>query len=104
MPNNLTKRQIIQTVYEGKDCKQEEVRKIVQETLDLISDTLADGRGIELRNFGIFELQVRKARVGRNPKNPGTELVIPRRAVVKFKPGKELREKLDLLDLDQLSS
>ncbi len=104
MPNNLTKRQLVQTIYEGKDYKQDEIRVIVQETLDLIADTLASGKGVELRNFGIFELQVRKARMGRNPKIPGSSFHIPARAVVKFRAGKELKRKLDQLDLDQLDS
>ncbi|SVE16744.1 uncharacterized protein METZ01_LOCUS469598, partial [marine metagenome] len=67
MSNNLTKRQIVQSIYEGKNYKQEDVRKIVQQTLDIIRDALIDGRNIELRKFGVFEIQVRKARVGRNP-------------------------------------
>jgi nucleoid DNA-binding protein len=53
---------------------------------------LADGKTVELRNFGVFEVKVRKARIGRNPNRPETDVPIPRRAVVKFKPGKEMRE------------
>ncbi len=102
MSNNLTKRQIVQSIYEGKNYKQEDVRKIVQETLDIIRDALIDGRNIELRKFGVFEIQVRKARVGRNPNKPETDVIIPRRAVVKFKAGKELKEGLTSLDLDAI--
>jgi nucleoid DNA-binding protein len=47
---------------------------------------------VELRNFGVFEVKIRKARVGRNPNAPATDVRIPPRAVVKFKPGKEMRE------------
>ena len=53
---------------------------------------LATGKKVELRNFGVFEVKVRKARVGRNPNSPATDVRIPPRAVVKFKPGKEMRE------------
>jgi nucleoid DNA-binding protein len=60
------------------------------------------GQNIELRKFGVFELQVRKSRVGRNPNKPETDVMIPRRAVVKFKAGKEMKEGLDKLDLDKL--
>ena len=104
MSNNLTKRQIVQKYYDGKNYKQEDVRKIVQETLDIIRDALIEGRNIELRKFGVFELQVRKARVGRNPNKPETDVMIPRRAVVKFKAGKELKEGLSGLDLDSVES
>jgi|TARA_Y100001934_G_C11945859_1_gene582466 DNA-binding protein HU-beta/integration host factor subunit alpha len=104
MSNNLTKRQIVQKIYDGKNYKQEDVRKIVQETLDIIRDALIEGRNIELRKFGVFEIQVRKARVGRNPNKPETDVMIPRRAVVKFKAGKELKEGLAGLDLDSVES
>jgi hypothetical protein len=46
---------------------------------------------VELRNFGVFEIKVRKARIGRNPNAPATDVPIPERSVVKFKPGKEMR-------------
>tara|TARA_B100001964_G_C13784473_1_gene401775 strand:+ start:225 stop:542 length:318 start_codon:yes stop_codon:yes gene_type:complete len=102
MSNNLTKRQIVQSIYEGKNYKQEDIRQIVQQTLDIIRDALIDGRNIELRKFGVFEIQVRKARVGRNPNRPETDVIIPRRAVVKFKAGKELKAGLTNLDLDAI--
>ena len=96
------KRQIVQSIYENNNYKQEDVRQIVQQTLDIVRDALIAGRNIELRKFGVFEIQVRKARVGRNPNRPETDVVIPRRAVVKFKAGKELKEGLTDLDLDAI--
>lgn len=67
---------------------------IVQQTLDAISDAVAEGKTIELRNFGVFEVKIRKARIGRNPNAPENDVPIPPRAVVKFKPGKEMRERV----------
>jgi len=64
---------------------------VVQKTLDLIAETLAKGDKVELRNFGVFEVKIRKARVGRNPNAPEKDVNIPRRAMVKFKAGKEMR-------------
>jgi len=64
----------------------------VQRTLDHISEAVAAGKAVKLRNLGVFEVKVRKARIGRNPNQPDTDVPIPRRAVVKFKPGKEMRE------------
>jgi hypothetical protein len=52
----------------------------------------SEDAGLHLRNFGVFEVKVRKARIGRNPNKPETDVPIPERAVVKFKPGKEMRE------------
>ena len=73
---------------------------MVQLTLDAIARALAEGRNVELRNFGVFEVQVRKARIGRNPNKPEKDVEIPTRAVIKFKAGKELRTKLKKLDLE----
>ena len=102
---NLSKKEIVDKIYAGMDrCKtgaimQRDVKDIVQRTLDILRESLSSGRNIELRNFGILEVQVRKPRVGRNPTKPSNEVVIPKRAVVKFKAGKELKAALKVLDL-----
>jgi len=70
---------------------QQVVLSVIQKTLDHISEALAKGDKVELRNFGVFEVKVRKARIGRNPNAPETDVPIPQRSVVKFKPGKEMR-------------
>jgi nucleoid DNA-binding protein len=102
MSTNLTKREIVLQIYEKTGFPQKEIQDTVQMTLDIIMDALAEGRNVELRNFGVLEVQVRKARVGRNPNKPETEVVIPERAVVKFKSGKILKQKIKKLSLDQL--
>lgn len=89
-------------IYEKTGFSQKEVRETVQLTLDTIAKALAQGKNVELRNFGVFEVQVRKSRVGRNPNKPETDVVIPQRAVVKFKAGKELKADMKKLDLDKL--
>ena len=104
MSNNLTKRHIFQKIYENADSSHREVSKIVQETLECITEALSNGMNVELRNFGVFELQVRKSRVGRNPNKPETDVIIPRRVVVKFKAGKEMKNGLKNLDLDKIES
>jgi nucleoid DNA-binding protein len=104
MSNNLTKRHIVQKIYGNANSSHKEVSHIVQETLKCISDALTEGKNVELRNFGVFELQVRKSRVGRNPNRPETDVVIPRRVVVKFKAGKEMKHGLGKLDLDSVDS
>jgi len=104
MSNNLTKRQIVQKIYEGADFNHKDVSQIVQKTLECISGALTEGKNVELRNFGVFELQVRKSRVGRNPNRPETDVIIPRRVVVKFKAGKEMKNGLKQLDLDEIDS
>jgi nucleoid DNA-binding protein len=88
----MTKRDIVVRISEESGMQQQKVLEIVQQTLDYIAEALARGKKVELRNFGVFEVKVRKARIGRNPNAPETDVPIPRRAVVKFKAGKEMRE------------
>ncbi len=88
----MTKRELVVLISEETGMVQQQVLDVVQKILDHICDTLADGKSVELRNFGVFEVRVRKARIGRNPNQPETDVPIPKRAVVKFKPGKEMRE------------
>ena len=102
MSTNLTKREIVLEIYKKTSFPQKQVVETVQLTLDIIQKALADGRNVELRNFGVLEVQVRKARIGRNPNKPEAEVVIPQRAVVKFKSGKILKQQLKKLDLDKL--
>ena len=102
MASNLTKRDIVLDIYEKTDFPQKEIRDTVQLTLDAIAKALSEGRNVELRNFGVFEVQVRKSRIGRNPKSPEADVIIPKRAVVKFKAGKELKADLQELDLDKV--
>ncbi|MGI5924292.1 MAG: integration host factor subunit beta [Lentisphaerae bacterium] len=99
---SLTKRDLVVRVARQTNLKQSEVMDVVQLTLDTITEELAAGRSVEFRNFGVFEVMRRKERIGRNPNEPATEVKIPERAVVKFKPGKEMRKlvlKLDPQDL-----
>jgi nucleoid DNA-binding protein len=94
MPMTLTKRDLVIRISEETGRMQHEVFDIIQKTLDCIAQTLAQGDRVELRNFGVFEVQVRKARVGRNPRSPAREVTIPQRAIVKFKAGKEMRSEV----------
>ncbi len=87
----LTKRDLVVRISEETNLVQQAVLIVVQKTLDHIAEALARGDKVELRNFGVFEVKVRKARIGRNPNAPATDVPIPERSVVKFKPGKEMR-------------
>ncbi|HEX4342849.1 MAG TPA: HU family DNA-binding protein [Verrucomicrobiae bacterium] len=93
----LTKRDLVIRISNETSLVQQQVLDVVQKTLDYIGEALAKGDKVELRNFGVFEVKVRKARVGRNPNSPATDVPIPARATVKFKAGKEMR--IDVLKL-----
>lgn len=102
MPANLTKREIVLEIYEKTGFPQKEIVGTVQMTLDIVMRALAEGRNVELRNFGVLEVQRRKSRIGRNPNKPDAEVIIPERAVVKFKSGKILKQMLKKLDINSL--
>ncbi|AWI07953.1 integration host factor subunit beta [Ereboglobus sp. PH5-5] len=102
MPSNLTKREIVLEIYEKTQFPQKEIVSTVQMTLDIIMKALAEGRNVELRNFGVLEVQRRKERVGRNPNKPENKVIIPERAVVKFKSGKILKQLLKKLNVKEL--
>lgn len=88
----MTKRDLVVRISNETGLVQQSILDVVQKTLDYIAEAVSQGRKVELRNFGVFEVKVRKARIGRNPNAPANDVRIPPRAVVKFKPGKEMRE------------
>src|SRR5688572_28258536 len=91
---NLTKRDLVIRISNETGMVQQDVLNIIQKTLDYLTESLAKGQSVELRNFGVFEVKLRKARVGRNPNKPENDVPIPPRAVVKFKAGKEMKAKV----------
>lgn len=93
----LTKRDLVVKISDDTGIVQHHVLAVVQSALDCITDSLAAGDTIELRNFGIFEVKLTKPRIGRNPNVPGSEFKIPARATVKFKSGKVMRQRVEKL-------
>ncbi len=71
-----------------------EVDKIVDIVFDSIGGRLADGGRVELRGFGAFTTRARDGRTGRNPRT-GAAVVVPSKRVPHFKPGKEMRLRLN---------
>ena len=94
----MTKRDLVVKISRETGIIQSDVADIVQRTLDSIAGELISGNDIELRNFGVFEIKVRKSRKGRNPRDTKNEVIIPERAVIKFRAGKELKEAVEKLD------
>ena len=79
----------------GIKLHQAQVAEVISQTLDAIRDALVNGSAVELRNFGVFKIEVRKERIGRNPKDPTVDIRIPARKVVKFRSGKEMKNQLE---------
>ena len=66
----------------------------VKTILDALAQALDDGHRVEIRGFGSFSLHYRPPRMGRNPKT-GDSVALPGKHVPHFKPGKELRERVN---------
>jgi DNA-binding protein HU-beta/integration host factor subunit alpha len=88
----MTKRDLVARISGETGLAQAQAAKAVETVFDGIIDSLSRGEGVELRNFGVFEVRHRRPRIGRNPSDPSKQYPIPARAVVKFKPGKEMKE------------
>ena len=93
----MTKKEIVKAISEELGLTQLKTKEIVQKTFDAIIETLVTDRRIELRNFGVFEVKERAARKARNPRT-GERVDVPAKFVVTFKPGKEMEEKVRLLE------
>ncbi len=93
----LTKRELVVKISNETGLVQHQVFDVVQKTLDHITDALAAGETVELRNFGVLEVKLTKPRVGRNPNVPGSSFVIPARATVKFQAGKIMKQTVSKL-------
>lgn len=93
---DVTKKDIVRRIAEELGITQTQTREIVQRTFDAIIDTLTTEMKIELRNFGVFRIKVRKPRRAINPRTLES-LRVPEKYVVRFKPGKELKKRLRAL-------
>lgn len=79
---------------ENPGLRLEEVEKVVGTFFDEIAARLASGGRVELRGFGTFSTRARDARKGRNPRT-GETVSVPGKSVPYFKPGKEMRSRLN---------
>jgi DNA-binding protein HU-beta/integration host factor subunit beta len=89
----VTKKEIVKQISERIGLTQLKTKEIVQQTFDAIVETLIEVGRIELRNFGVFEVKMRKARKARNPRT-GERVDVEPKKVVTFKPGKEMEERV----------
>lgn len=94
----FTKRDLILKISRQTDLTQDIARVAVQNAIDIMVETLLEGRVIEFRDFGVFEPVVRKARVGRNPRKPQDVVEIPDRKSIKFRVGRKLKARLDEIE------
>lgn len=95
MDKSLTKSDLIETLARNQShLAPRDVELAVKSLLEKMSQELASGERIEIRGFGSFSLHFREARIGRNPKS-GDAVALRGKHVPHFKPGKELRERVN---------
>ncbi|OUV62562.1 MAG: integration host factor subunit beta [Gammaproteobacteria bacterium TMED119] len=91
----MTKSELIEKISQKqKHLQQKDIELAVKSVIEQMSDALSSGRRIEIRGFGSFSLHFRPPRMGRNPKT-GEPVSLDGKYVPHFKPGKELRERVN---------
>ena len=93
----MTKKDIVRTIAEQIELPQLRTKELVQKTFDALIDALVREGRIELRNFGVFQIKKREARMARNPRT-GERVPVQAKSVVTFKPGKEMEARVRQLD------
>lgn len=97
----MTKKDIVRTIAEQIDLPQLRTKDLVQRTFDALIEALVKEGRIELRNFGVFEIKRREARMARNPRT-GEKVPVQAKNVLTFKPGKEMEARVRLVDLEAI--
>ena len=91
----MIRSELVQAIAEqNPELADEEVEQVIHTFFEEITTRLAEGGRVELRGFGAFSTRERKERTGRNPRT-GESVVVPAKRVPYFKPGKEMRERLN---------
>ena len=89
----ITKKELIDRIAEQTQAKRVVVKRVVQSFLDEIISELSRSNRLEFRDFGVFEVRTREARVAQNPKTL-ERVKVPAKRTVKFKMGRLMKEKL----------
>jgi integration host factor subunit beta len=90
----MTKAELVEKVSGQINLTKKQTEIIVNTVFQSITESLSEGKKVELRGFGSFRIRERNARLGRNPKS-GAQVDVPAKRVPFFKAGKELRELVD---------
>jgi integration host factor subunit beta len=91
--STITKKDLVDRIADQSSNKRVVVKKIVQSFLDEIVAELGKGNRLEFRDFGVFEIRSRAARVAQNPKTM-EKVFVPQKRTVKFKIGRLMKQRL----------
>ena len=97
MRKNLTKRDIINSIYMQIGFSKKISEVLLDDILNTIVENFATNKKVKISNFGTFTVRLKKERIGRNPKTK-EKVTISERKVILFKPSKELKKKINLND------
>lgn len=89
----ITKKDLVDRIADATGQKRVLVKRIIQNFLEEIVDELGRGNRLEFRDFGVFELRDRAARIAQNPKTM-EKVRVPSKRTVKFKVGRLMKERL----------
>ncbi len=94
MRQNLTKKEIINSIYMQLGFSKKLIENILEDMFEILLNSLKNNGKVKISNFGTFILRHKKSRIGRNPKTK-KEALISERNVVLFKPSKFLKNKIN---------
>ncbi len=94
MRQNLTKKEIINSIYMQLGYSKKLIENILEDIFDILLDNLKLKGKVKISNFGTFILRHKKSRLGRNPKTK-KEVIISERNVILFKPSRYLKNKIN---------
>tara|TARA_Y100001970_G_C13811072_1_gene640046 strand:- start:157 stop:465 length:309 start_codon:yes stop_codon:yes gene_type:complete len=92
---NLTKEEIVNSVYMQIGFSKKVSENILEDLFEIIFDSLKKNNKVKIAKFGTFHVRFKKSRIGRNPKTKEKK-IISERKVILFKPSKELKRKINI--------
>ena len=91
---NLTKREIVNSIYMQIGYSKKIAENLLDDFFDIIFQSLKKNEKVKIENFGTFEVRLKKSRIGRNPKTKENKIVSARKVIL-FKASKELKKKIN---------
>ena len=99
----VTKKDLVDRIASQTDLKRSDVRDVIQAFLDNVINELGEGNRLEFRDFGVFEIRKRAARMAQNPRTL-ERVPVPARKTVKFKVGRLMRHAVDEEQLAEVAA
>lgn len=100
----VTERHIVGKLSDKLGITQTQASEMVEAFLETVEQAMSAGDEVTFRTFGTFGLRVTKSKIGRNPSQPDVAMPIPPRCVVRFKPSRELKERVAELPVDKVAA